>query len=161
MWTVEPAEPGDAAAVADLWVALASDQRRHGSHLRAAANREPIRAAMARAAADDRLDVARDGGDIVGFVHYAVERGSLVQDLTRGVVNDLYVVPERRSEGIGTSLLDAAEATLRDRGADTVSVEALADNERAIRLYERRGYRPHRVEFEREVENDKRSRGDR
>jgi len=161
MWTVEAAEPGDAATVADHWVALANGQRRYGSHLRAAANREPIRASMARAAADGRLDVARDDdGDVVGFVHYTVERGSLAQDLTRGVVNDLYVVPERRGEGIGTALLDAAEATLRDRGVEAVSVEALADNEHAIRLYERRGYRPHRVEFERKVENDKHSRGD-
>ncbi|MFD1634109.1 GNAT family N-acetyltransferase [Haloplanus ruber] len=159
MWTVEAAEPGDAATVADLWVALANGQRRYGSHLRAAANREPIKAAMARAAADGRLDVARDDGDVVGFVHYTVERGSLAQDLTRGVVNDLYVVPERRGEGIGTALLDAAETTLKERGVEAVSVEALADNERAIRLYERRGYRPHRVEFERKVENDKHSRG--
>jgi ribosomal protein S18 acetylase RimI-like enzyme len=161
MATVEPATPGDAAAVVDLWVALATDQRRHGSHLRAAANRAPVRASLARAAADGRLEVARDGDDMVGYVRYAVERGPLAQDATRGVVRDLYVVPGQRDAGVGTALLDAAEAALRERGVDVVGVEALADNEAAIRLYERRGYRPRRIEFEREVENDKHSRGDR
>ncbi|WP_251343340.1 GNAT family N-acetyltransferase [Haloplanus halophilus] len=161
MVAVESATPGDAAAVADLWVALAAGQRRYGSHLRGEASRRAAEEALARAAADGRLDVARDADDVVGFVRYGVERGALAQDVTRGVVRDLYVVAERRGEGVGSSLLDAAEASLRNRGADVVAVEAMADNEDAIRLYERRGYRPHRIEFEREVENDKRYRGDR
>ena len=161
MVTVESAAPGDADAVADLWVALAADQRRHGSHLRTDTNRDAIRESVARHAAADGLTVARDDGAIVGFVRFAVEHGPLAQDCTRGVVRDLYVVPERRGEGVGGRLLDAAEAALRDRGVGVVAVEALADNADAIRFYERRGYRSHRIEFEREVENDKRSRRDR
>jgi ribosomal protein S18 acetylase RimI-like enzyme len=161
MVTVEPAAPGDADAVADLWVALAADQRRHGSHLRTDTNRDAIRESLARHAAADGLTVARDDGAIVGFVRFAVERGPLAQDRTRGVVRDLYVVPDRRGEGVGERLLGAAEAALRDRGVAVVAVEALADNADAIRFYERRGYRSHRIEFEREVENDKRPRRDR
>jgi ribosomal protein S18 acetylase RimI-like enzyme len=163
MVTVEPATPGDAEAVAALWVALARDQRRHGSHLLAAANSAAIRASMARHAADGGLAVARDGADDerVGFVRYAVERGPLTRSITRGVVRDLYVVAGRRGEGIGSRLLDHAEAALRDRGVDVVAVEAMAANDGAVRLYERRGYRPHRIEFEREVESDKRSGGNR
>jgi ribosomal protein S18 acetylase RimI-like enzyme len=158
--TVEPATPGDADAVADLWVELARDQRRHGTHLRADANRETVRQSLAEHAADGGLVVARDD-DIVGFVRFAVEHGPLVQDGIRGVVRDLYVRPPWRDEGVGTRLLDAAESTLADRGVDVVAIEALAHNDDAIRFYESRGYRPHRIEFEREVENDKRPRGDR
>jgi ribosomal protein S18 acetylase RimI-like enzyme len=161
MVTVDPATPADADSVADLWVSLAADQRRHGSHLRADANRDAIRESLARYAADDGLTVARDGDALVGFVRFDVERGPLAQDRVRGVVRDLYVTPDWRDEGVGTRLLDAAEAALRDRGVDVVTVEALARNDDAIRFYERRGYRPHRIEFEREVENDKRPRGDR
>lgn len=161
MVTVERAAPAEADAVADLWVSLARDQRRHGSHLHADANRDAIRESMARCAVDDRLLVARDGDALVGFVRLDVERGPLSQDATRGLVRDLYVVPDRRGEGVGTRLLDAAEAALRDRGVDVVALEALAANADAVRFYERRGYRPHRIEFEREVENDKRPRGDR
>jgi ribosomal protein S18 acetylase RimI-like enzyme len=98
---------------------------------------------------------------VIGFVRYGVERGSLTQARTRGVVRDLYVVPARRGEGVGSRLLDHAEATLRDRGVEVIAVEALAANDAAARLYERRGYRPHRIEFEREVESDKRSGGNR
>jgi len=158
--TVESATPADADAVADLWVELARDQRRHGSHLRADANRDTVRRSLAEHAADGGLLVARDDG-LVGFVCFRIERGPLVQDCTRGVVRDLYVRAGRRGERVGTQLLDAAEATLDDRGVDTVAVEALAPNEDAVRFYERRGYRPHRIEFEREVENDKRPHGDR
>jgi len=161
MVTVDSATPADAGAVADLWVALAAEQRRHGSHLRADANHDAIRESLARHAADGGLTVARDGDTLVGFVRFGVERGSLAQDRTRGVVRNLYVASDWRDEGVGARLLDAAEAALRDRGVDVVAVEALARNADAIRLYERRGYRPHRIEFEREVENDKRPRGDR
>jgi ribosomal protein S18 acetylase RimI-like enzyme len=161
MVAIAAATPADADAVADLWVALATDQRRHGSNLRADANRDAIRESLARHAADGGLTVARADGDIVGFVRFGVERGPLRQDCTRGAVHDLYVDPEWRGAGVGTRLLDAAEAALRDREVDAIAVEALADNTDAIRLYERRGYRPHRIEFEQEVENDKRSRGDR
>ncbi|MFB6102569.1 MAG: GNAT family N-acetyltransferase [Haloplanus sp.] len=158
MVTVEPASPGEADAVADLWVALARSQRRYGSHLYAEANHDAIRESMARHAADGQLTVARDGDDIVGFVRYGVERGPLAQDATRGVVRDLYVVPERRREGIGSRLLDTVEAGL---DVDVVALEAMATNADAARFYERRGYRPHRIEFELEVESDKRPRGNR
>jgi ribosomal protein S18 acetylase RimI-like enzyme len=161
MVTVEPAAPAEADAVADLWVALAADQRRHGSHLRAEESRDAVRASLARHAADGRLTVARSDERLVGFVRFDVERGPLTQDRTRGVVRDLYVVPDARDDGVGTRLLDAAETALRDRGVAVVAVEALARNADAIRFYERRGYRPHRIEFEREVENDKRPRRDR
>ena len=160
MTTVEPATLADADAVADLWVALARDQRRHGSHLHPDANRETVRESVAEHAVDGGLTVARDD-ELVGFVRFDIERGPLAQDQTRGVVRDLYVVPARRDDGIGTRLLAAAETALADRGADVVAVEALAHNDDAVRFYERAGYRPHRIEFEREVENDKRPRRDR
>jgi ribosomal protein S18 acetylase RimI-like enzyme len=161
MITVEPAAPVEADAVADLWVALAREQRPHGSHVDPDANRDAISESMARHAVDGGLTVAREDDDIVGFVRFDVERGPLVQDRTRGVVRDLYVVPARRDEGVGARLLDAAEAALRDRGVTVVALEALVANADAVRFYERQGYRRHRIEFEREVENDKRPRGDR
>ncbi|WP_248895527.1 GNAT family N-acetyltransferase [Haloplanus halobius] len=162
MVTVETPSPDEAGAVADLWVALARDQRRHGSHLRGEANYAAVRASMARHAADGSLTVARDeDGDLVGFVRYGIDSGPLTQDATRGVVRDLFVVPSRRREGVGGTLLDAAESCLRDRGAEVITLDAMARNDDAVRFYERRGYRPHRIEFELEVETDKRSRRDR
>jgi len=161
MVTVEPADSTEADAVADLWMALAREQRPYGAHLRPAQSRDAVRESMAQHAVEGGLTVARADDELVGFVRFDVERGPLAQDCTRGVVRDLYVRPAWREEGVGARLLDAAEAALGDRGVDIVALEALAANADAIQFYERRGYRRHRIEFEREVENDKRPRRDR
>jgi ribosomal protein S18 acetylase RimI-like enzyme len=156
----------DVDALADLWVALARDQRRHGSHLRPAPSRTAVRESIASAVVADRVRVVRDpertppgrqaagpapGSDVVGFVTFDVERGRYTQDVARGVVEDLYVRPAARGEGVGSALLSAAESALAAAGADVVALEAMADNEAARRFYERHGYRPHRVELEKPV----------
>lgn len=54
----------------------------------------------------------------------------------------LAVAPEARRAGIGTALLDAVDATLNDLGITSLTVAVMADNEAAIRLYQRRGMVP-------------------
>ena len=94
----------------------------------------------------DASDADRDAErGPVGFVGFGLERGDYERDATRGTVSNLFVVPERRGEGIGGALLDAAERALRERGADRVALEALADNDRAREFYADRGYKRHRV----------------
>jgi ribosomal protein S18 acetylase RimI-like enzyme len=148
---VEAATAEDADAVTDLWVDLADDQRRHGSHLAAGANREVAATAVAHHAVSGGLLVARDGTETVGFVMFGPESGSYEQDVERGVVRNIYVRPAFRGDGVGAALLEAAERSLAERGVDVVSLEAMADNGDARRFYERRGYREHRVEFEKEL----------
>lgn len=148
---VTTATGDDVAAVTELWVALAREQRAHGSHLRAAENREQARDLVAQYVHTGDCAVARSGGQPVGFVMFHVETGFFETDATRGVVDNLYVVADARGEGVGSALLDHAERQLRDAGADALAVEALWDNEAARRLYERRGYAPHRVTMEKAV----------
>jgi len=149
---VEPATTADVDAVVDAWVALAGTQREHGSHLDAEANREAIRPILAHHVVDGSLLVARSAaGAVVGFVNVGLEAGSLAADARRGVIHNLYVEPSVRGEGVGSALLDAAEALLADRGAAVVAIEAMAENVAARRLYRRRGYAPHRVQFEKLV----------
>ncbi|WP_128475907.1 GNAT family N-acetyltransferase [Halorussus pelagicus] len=95
-----------------------------------------------------------DDAPLVGFVTFGIESNSYEQDTLRGIVQNLYVVSERRSEGVGSALLDAAESELSDAGADAVSLEVMADNADARRFYRRHGYAPHRIELEKSVEND-------
>jgi ribosomal protein S18 acetylase RimI-like enzyme len=151
--TIETATVEDVEEVRGLWVRLAAGQRDHGSHILPEANRERISESVARHAVGETLLVARDD-DIVGFVMFTVETGTYEQDCTRGIVENLYVLPEHRNEGIGTALLGAAETALFDRGVDTISLDAMADNERARAFYRRRGYEPHRVELEKRAESD-------
>lgn len=151
--TIEGGDSDDVDAVTDLWVRLAAGQREHGSHLLPGENRTTIRESVARHAVGNTLLVAR-AEDLVGFAMVAVETGAFEQDCTRGIVENLYVVPERRDEGVGTALVEAAEARLADRGADVVSIEVMADNEPARELYRRLGYGPHRIELEKPVKSD-------
>lgn len=145
---VREPRPDDLDALVDLWVDLAADQRRHGSHLAAEENVAAARETLAGRVVADGLRVAEADG-LVGFVTFELERGQYEQDRTRGLVHDLYVVPGVRDEGVGSRLLAAAETALADRGAEMVAVQALAPNAAARRLYERHGYAVHRVEMER------------
>ena len=52
------------------------------------------------------------------------------------------MAPAYRGSGLGSQLLDRLEAHLRERGATDLVLGALPGNSDAIRLYERRGYRP-------------------
>ncbi|SFR59344.1 GNAT family N-acetyltransferase [Halogeometricum limi] len=146
--------------LADLWVALAADQRSYRSHLRAEENRDRIREAMARHVITDGVRVARTDEGVVGFVMYGLEHGDFAQDETRGVVRNLYVEPAFRGVGVGSRLLETAEAALSRAGATRITLEAMAQNEHARRFYARHGYAVHRVEFEKAVESDTHSKED-
>ncbi|WP_276302083.1 GNAT family N-acetyltransferase [Halorussus lipolyticus] len=156
MVSIESGSVRDVDAVADLWVELADGQREFGSHLVAERNRATIRETIAQNAVAGGLLVARAERDdeIVGFVTYGVESDGYDQDAVRGIVRNIYVRPERRGEGIGSGLLDAAEERLAEQGADAVALEVMADNDDARRFYRRHGYAPHRVELEKSVESD-------
>lgn len=151
---IERPTPGEAPAIADLWINLAAGQRAHGSHLAAAENRDRILDSIGQHIADGNLFVARIEGALAGFVMFSLERRLYTLSTTRGIVHNLYVVPDHRESGVGSALLERAEAALAADGADRVSLEALVDNAAARRFYEARGYTPHRIEFEKRVETD-------
>lgn len=143
----------DVDALVECWLALAADQRRHGSHVQGPENRAVVADALARHVVMEELWVARES-EIVGFVTYTLREGRYSRTERVGVVTNLYVRPAARNRSVGSRLLEAAETDLRERGADTVSLEVLADNEAARRFYRRHGYDPHRLELSKAVEND-------
>jgi len=141
--------------LAELWVALARDQRAHGSHLEPEANRESVREGLARGIVTGGVLVARaENGTIAGFVQFSPESEPYAQDVTRGVIENLYVRPGYRGDGIGSDLLETAEEQLFHADVDRIRLEVLAANEDARRFYARHGYTPHRVTLERALEND-------
>ncbi|MDX6413849.1 MAG: hypothetical protein QOH23_1259 [Gaiellaceae bacterium] len=86
--------------------------------------------------------VAWDGDAPVGHAHVAWE-GTEV-----GVpeVQDVFVLPERRREGIASLLTAAAEDAARSRGFDRISLGVSADKKEVQRLYESLGYEDSGVE---------------
>lgn len=49
-------------------------------------------------------------------------------------------LPEARGKGVGTALIEAAEAAARQRRCQSLRLEVRTDNDSAIRLYEHLGY---------------------
>lgn len=81
--------------------------------------------------------IAWEDDQPVGHAHLAWEGTHL------GIpeVQDVYVLPERRTRGIATLLNEAAEREVRARGWASISLSVSEDgNPAARRLYERLGY---------------------
>ncbi len=162
---IEPATQRDIEPITELWVRLARGQREYGSAVRAEQNRETMRETLAAHCHADGLYVARTDGNIVGFASFSIEHGSLTLDRTRGVLSNLYVEPASRGQGIGGALLDAAESALAERGAETLVLEVMADNEDAREFYRSKGYDAFRIGLAQPIddrsENDTHSKEDR
>jgi GNAT superfamily N-acetyltransferase len=103
---------------------------------------EPERARLALAEAivapDSAVFVADDDGELVGFCTAYLELNS-VRFGRRCWVEDLAVDPERRSEGIGKALLDAAKDWARGAGATHLELDSAVERVDAHRFYEREG----------------------
>lgn len=176
--TVEPATMDDLDAVTDYWVTLVSDQRAHGAHLLPESNRAAARDVLSQYVHTDSIAVARlatplapegtdadnpspPAGPIVGFVMFHIETGLYDQDVRRGIIDNVYVDPEYRDNGVGSLLLDYAETALAEDGADVFALSVMFENEAARRLYTHRGYEPHRLMLEKPTESDTHSKDDR
>ena len=59
----------------------------------------------------------------------------------------LAVLPEARGKGVGSALLDAVEARLRELQIDDMVIDVITTNTDAMRLYERRGALPFLTNF--------------
>ena len=79
-----------------------------------------------------------DAGRLLGWAGVMVVADA-AQILTIGVV------PEARRQGLGQRLLDALLAEAGRRGAAAVFLEVRVDNEAALELYRRNGFRQLRV----------------
>jgi len=55
-------------------------------------------------------------------------------------LDELYVEPSRRSQGIGRALLAAACDAAREYGCHTIDLEVDAEHDRAAQLYAREGF---------------------
>jgi ribosomal protein S18 acetylase RimI-like enzyme len=64
-------------------------------------------------------------------------------------LQDVFVAPGRRRQGVGAELTRAAEEEARRRGADRISLSVGIANEAARALYEQLGYRSAGLEPER------------
>ncbi len=70
-----------------------------------------------------------------------------VMNGTAGLVQNLGVCPEDRGKGVAAALLARCLRAFANAGATWCHLEVTADNEPAVRLYKRWGFRPTRVRY--------------
>jgi ribosomal protein S18 acetylase RimI-like enzyme len=93
------------------------------------------------AEADADIGVDRTDG-VVGYLFLLPERLAFIWDAA--VINELYVTPDWRGEGVADALMDAAVAVAREQDLplDRLLLDVDQDNERAYAFYERHGFEP-------------------
>lgn len=85
----------------------------------------------------ENILVAKDGDRVIGFVGYGVYRDDTMPGY--GEIYSLYVLADYHGRKVGYALMNAALAQLR--AYPKVALWVLKGNERAIRFYERYGFR--------------------
>lgn len=81
-----------------------------------------------------------DDGDPAGVIT-VVESLSLYAGGYIGVINELYVAPAYRSEGVGKMLLDAVKELAEERAWKRLELTTPGDEyEKTLRFYEREGF---------------------
>jgi GNAT superfamily N-acetyltransferase len=135
----------DAADAARLWVASAEE---HTAYDPIYATSPDARNTMRRFLADltsssqSFLFVAVLEGETIGFISGELREGSpTFHPRTWASVDDVYVVPEYRSLGVGRALLENVESWARERNASGISLQVAAANGRGRKFYKTLGFR--------------------
>lgn len=100
-----------------------------------------------RSEAQSFVLAAHNAGRYVGYAFVRVRSGedfAVSWSASRPLADlvTLVVLPETRGQGIGSLLLEAVEAKLRELGIEDMLITVITTNTEAIRLYERRGAVP-------------------
>ena len=95
--------------------------------------------------------VAEHDGRVIGYSYAGVE-GLDYMSLRgpAGILYDIIVDPEHRTQGVGRLLLDATIAELEQRGVPRVLLSTAERNPSAQRLFARAGFRRTMIEMTRE-----------
>ena len=141
---VRPAILKEAQAVADLHVSATMSAYQGlvpDEHLNTMP--APKRLGMWRDAieyGDPQVQVAVDGGKIVGFVGFDRSRDKGTKN-TVGEIWSIYVAQSHWDKGVGLALWDAAREALVEEGCTTVTVWIPLRNERALRFFDLAGFK--------------------
>ena len=96
----------------------------------------------------ERLRALIEAGEVHGFLAGDRPDGFLTMRFFPAVlservyayVEELYIAPPRRGEGLGRALLEAAVALARERGAGNIALNTAETDEAARALYESAGF---------------------
>ena len=156
--SIRDAAPSDAPQISQAIELLQEYERElHDTRLPGAEIAESyLRWIASRAAESGAMLVAETGGGFVGFVAGWIEQDDAIaetRDSNRfGYVSDICVLPGWRGRRIATRLLEAMEQRLAGFGISRLRINALANNMSARVSYERAGFGPYEVMYEKRLE---------
>ena len=141
---VRRAAPPDLPALTALWIALTEH---HATEeplfaLRPGAEAEARRLLDAQLRdPDSALFVGERDGALSALCIVRVDRAPPVHAETRrGEITDLFVAPERRRQGLGAALVQAAGVWLEARGVSRVEVRVAARNPQGRAFWRAQGF---------------------
>ncbi len=142
---VRTGKRADAAAAARLWVMSAEEHTAYDSVYTTAPGAEKTMKSFL----DDlstggfsSLFIAEIDETVIGFASGELREGSPAFDArTWAAVEDVFVLPEYRSRGIGRALISACREWALDKGANGITLQVAARNDRARRFYGELGFR--------------------
>jgi GNAT superfamily N-acetyltransferase len=144
---IRKASKRDTRTIARIYVTAAREAvEREPEHFRVPTMDEASRLFMPQDSPDAAVLVAEVDGRVAGFVQVLLrrppEQPSMLKPRLLGYVRELGVSEDARGTGLGSQLMEAAEAWARLAGAQAMMVDTGAKNSQAQRFYrERMGYR--------------------
>ena len=162
-FTIRPYSEADRRAVIDALTALQEHERAlHDTRLPGAGATEIYLDNLLEdlAAQSGAIFIAEADGKFAGLVTGLIETYEVILE-TRdssvyGYCSDIYVAPEFRGSGLARRLLDAMERHLAARAPITrFRISVLAVNRIACRAYERAGFVPYEMMYERLIRRDR------
>ena len=94
--------------------------------------------------ADQDILVAEEDGKILGFSHVMIleqKKVACLKPETLVYIQDLDVLESRRSQGIGTRLMEASKRYGKEHGVDFIRTQVFPQNIDGMRFYEKNGFR--------------------
>ena len=138
--SIRPARASDASAIATVHDAAWREAYYGvipGKSLESMINRRGPAWWLSAIRGGSRVLVLEFDGNVVGYASLGRNRVAAIP--YAGEIFELYLAPEFQGLGFGSRLFAAARQDLASKGYLSLVVWALADNERALRFYEKMG----------------------
>jgi GNAT superfamily N-acetyltransferase len=152
VFRLDSPDEGILAQVQELFTSMYEYMESHGLQVPLAAGgaatwREGVARSLGRLST---LAVAREGHAVVGFAHGAISLlPPYLGGLAVGKVHHVFVDEAHRAGGTGQRLVFELDRWFAERGASSVELQVLCENESAIRFWKGRGFRSELLQMRR------------
>lgn len=98
--------------------------------------------------------IAEDDGAALGYITGRIENDPRRTLMRRGVIEDWFVSPEGRGDGVGRLLVDTLEARFREAGCEVMESGTWSQNDGARAAHRSLGFDEIRVTYAKRLDED-------